>query len=100
MAEAPIYRRVMLKLSGGAFAAEGGAGLDADRVSFVAREVADACSPFDPLWETLTAREQARVLHVLIERVDYDGPKGTVSISFHPTGIKTLANELAEEVTA
>lgn len=42
MAAAPIYRRVMLKLSGGAFAAEGGAGLDAERVSFVAREVADA----------------------------------------------------------
>lgn len=42
MARAPAYRRVLLKLSGGAFAAEGGAGLDAHRVSFLAREVADA----------------------------------------------------------
>jgi uridylate kinase len=42
MAAAPEYRRILLKLSGGAFAAEGGAALDADRVSFAAREVADA----------------------------------------------------------
>ncbi len=66
-----------------------------------AREIADACSLFDALWETLTAREQARILHLLIERVDYDGPNGTVSITFHPTGIKTVADELAaEEVPA
>jgi uridylate kinase len=40
VAAAPAYRRVVLKLSGGAFAAEGGAALDAERVAFVAREVA------------------------------------------------------------
>jgi len=66
-----------------------------------AREVGEACSLFDPLWETLTAREQARILHLLIEHIDYDGPNGTVSITFHPTGIKTLADKLAaEEATA
>ena len=66
-----------------------------------AREVGEACSLFHPLWETLTAREQARILHLLIEHVDYDGPNGTVSITFHPTGIKTLADELnQQEVTA
>jgi site-specific DNA recombinase len=66
-----------------------------------AREVGEACSLFDPLWETLSAREQARILHLLIERVDYDGPNGKVAITFHPTGIKTLADELKlQEVTA
>jgi len=60
------------------------------------REVAQACSLFDPVWETLTPREQARVLHLLIERVDYDGEQGNISITFHPTGIKTLADELQE----
>ena len=58
-----------------------------------AREVGEACSLFDPLWETLSAREQARILHLLIERVNYDGPNGKVAITFHPTGIKTLADE-------
>jgi len=62
-------------------------------------EVGEACSLFDPLWETLNAREQSRILHLLIERVDYDGPKGTVAITFHPTGIKTLAEELKGEET-
>ena len=63
-------------------------------------EVAEACSQFDPLWETLTAREQARILQLLIEHVDYDGAGGTVSITFRPTGIKTLADEWsAQEVT-
>jgi site-specific DNA recombinase len=66
-----------------------------------AEEVAAACSGFEPLWDTLAAREQARILHLLIERVDYDGPGGTVFITFHPTGIKTLAEELSlQEVTA
>ena len=64
-------------------------------------EVARVCGQFDPLWETLTAREQARILHLLIERVDYDGPSGTISITFHPAGIKTLASEPSQqEVTA
>ncbi len=42
MAEGPKYRRVLLKLSGGAFAGEGGRALEPERVSFVAAEVADA----------------------------------------------------------
>jgi len=42
MAEGPGYRRVLLKLSGGAFAGEGGRALEPERVSFVAAEVADA----------------------------------------------------------
>jgi site-specific DNA recombinase len=61
-----------------------------------AREVGEACALFDPLWDTLTAREQARILNLLIERIEYDGVNGTVSITFHPTGIKTLADELAQ----
>ncbi|NLE57407.1 MAG: recombinase family protein [Planctomycetes bacterium] len=64
------------------------------------REVAQACSLFEPVWDTLASREQARILHLLIQRVDYDGVKGNISITFHPTGIKTLADELSEEAIA
>jgi site-specific DNA recombinase len=35
-------------------------------------EVASALAEFDKVWEALTPREQARVLELLIERVDYD----------------------------
>jgi hypothetical protein len=28
-----------------------------------------------------------------VARVDYDGAKGTMAITFHPLGLKTLARE-------
>ncbi len=59
------------------------------------REVANAMSIFDPVWDSLTPREQVRVVQLLVERVDFDGASGKVSITFHPCGIKTLADELA-----
>jgi site-specific DNA recombinase len=58
-------------------------------------EVAVALSEFDAVWQALTPREQARIIHLLIQRVDYDGEAGTVAITFHPEGIKMLAGELA-----
>jgi site-specific DNA recombinase len=60
------------------------------------QEVARAMALFDPVWETLSPREQARVIRLLVERVDYDGQKETVSVTFHPAGIRTLADELEE----
>jgi site-specific DNA recombinase len=65
-----------------------------------AREVGEACAMFDPTWATLTPREQARILHLLVERVHYDGPAGKVAITFRPTGIKSLHEELKEQETA
>jgi len=58
-------------------------------------DVAKALGEFDTLWQSLSPREQARVLHLLIERVDYDGEDGTVSVTFRPTGIRELAEEEA-----
>jgi site-specific DNA recombinase len=61
------------------------------------REVALALSIFDPVWDSLTQREQARIVQLLIEQVDYDGAAGKVSITFRPSGIKMLAGELANQ---
>jgi site-specific DNA recombinase len=58
-------------------------------------EVALALSQFGPVWEALTPHEQARLIGLLVERVGYDGAQGKVAITFHPAGIKTLADELA-----
>ena len=60
------------------------------------REVEQAMAIFDPVWESLTPHEQVRIVQLLVERVDYDGRTGKVSITFHPSGIKTLADELAD----
>jgi site-specific DNA recombinase len=61
------------------------------------REIALALSVFDPVWDSLTQREQARIVQLLVEQVDYDGAAGKVSITFRPSGIKTLAGELANQ---
>jgi site-specific DNA recombinase len=62
-----------------------------------AEEAAKALAIFDPVWESLTPHEQARVIELLVERVDYDGAQGKVAITFCSTGIKTLAQELADQ---
>jgi site-specific DNA recombinase len=69
--------------------------LDGERVS--EGEVESALTVFDPIWESLTSREQARIVQLLVQRVDYDGAEGQISITFHPSGIKTLADELAQQ---
>ena len=60
-------------------------------------EATRALAAFDPAWGTLTPHEQARVVRLLVEQVDYDGTKGKLSIAFQPAGIKTLAREWADE---
>ena len=59
-------------------------------------EAARALADFDQVWETLAPREQVRLTRLLVQRVDYDGDKGTVSVTFHSTGIKTLSQEHVE----
>jgi site-specific DNA recombinase len=55
-------------------------------------DAALALSAFDPVWATLAPREQARIIELLIERVDFDGAKGKVAIAFRESAIQTLAN--------
>jgi site-specific DNA recombinase len=56
-------------------------------------DVVRALAEFEPVWESLSPREQGRLLQLLIERVDYDGSDGTISITFHLSGIQSLANQ-------
>jgi site-specific DNA recombinase len=61
--------------------------------SIDASDLRAALQAFDPVWDHLTTPEQARVVQLLIERVDYDGGKGTLAIAFRPGGVRTLAEE-------
>ena len=67
---------------------------DREHRTIAEAEVQRALAVFDLRWDSLAPREQARLIALLIARVDYDGAAGKVSILFHPAGIKTLANEL------
>ena len=52
-----------------------------------------ALERFDPLWDELFPSERARVLHLLIESVVYDGREREVKITFRPGGVRQLAGE-------
>ena len=70
------------------------AALDASTVNQT--EVAQALSLFDPIWDVLFPMEQERIIHLLIERIEYDGKADKLAIQFAPTGIKSLAGEIDE----
>ena len=44
----------------------------------------------------LTPREQARVIELLVERVEYVGREGTVAITLRPSGIRVLPEQNGE----
>ncbi len=56
-------------------------------------ELSTALSLFDPVWDSLSIREQGRILNLMIERVGYDGKNEVVEITYRPTGIKSLAKD-------
>ena len=60
-------------------------------------DVAHAMAEFDPVWESLRPCEQGRLLQLLIERVDYDGGEGDLSITFHSHGFKHLTGARERE---
>ena len=54
---------------------------------------------FEELWQNVPPREQVRLTSLLIDRVDFDGVGGNVGITFHDTGMQSLATG-EMEVTA
>jgi site-specific DNA recombinase len=60
-------------------------------------EARQALAAFDPVWQALTPLEQGRLVGLLVQQVDYDGASGKVAISFHPTSIRALADELTHK---
>lgn len=63
-------------------------------------DVVKSLASFAPLWESLTVREQTRIVQLIIQQIDYDGSTGRVTITFHREGIKSIVlnghAELAE----
>jgi hypothetical protein len=51
-----------------------------------------------PVWDEVYPAEQARILRLLIERIDV-APDG-ISVTIHAAGIRSLVAELASEQAA
>jgi site-specific DNA recombinase len=56
-------------------------------------EVEQALAAFEPVWESMAPAEQANLLSLLVERVDFDGAAGKLAVHFHAAGIRSLTNE-------
>lgn len=61
-------------------------------------DVVHSLTGFEPIWESLTVREQSRIVQLIVKQVDYDGSTGRVTITFHPDGIKAIAMERRREL--
>lgn len=63
-------------------------------------EVDAALGQFDNVWGVLTPHEQARVMELLVERVDYDGARGKVAVTFHADAIRQFGDEFTNQEEA
>ena len=68
--------------------------------TFSARDIRDACRRFDPLWDTLSSKEQWRTLKTLLESVEFDSATESVNINFAPGGVKKITKETKQEIVA
>jgi hypothetical protein len=59
------------------------------------RELIDALGALEPVWDELYPTEQARIMRLLIERIDV-APDG-ISVTLQAAGIRRLVRELAEQ---
>lgn len=60
-------------------------------------DVRAAFTDFANVWGQLSPKEQARLLALLVARVEFDAGAGTVAVTFHPTGIRALSGRTLEE---
>ena len=64
-----------------------------------AADVTHALREFTQVAGVLTPVERERLVHLLVERVVYDGAKSSVSITFRPAGIKTIDSPVPNEAS-
>ncbi|MCB9850826.1 MAG: recombinase family protein [Phycisphaerales bacterium] len=56
-------------------------------------EMVGAVEAFDPIWERLNPSEQAKLVKLLVRQVEFDAATETATVTFHTTGIQSLAAE-------
>jgi site-specific DNA recombinase len=72
--------------------------VNADQIT--EQDVNTSLADFDNIWNALNTLEQWELLKLLISRVEFDAAESSLSISMHPAGIRTLANQANEEVSS
>jgi hypothetical protein len=58
-------------------------------------DVIEALAALEPVWDELYPAEQARILRLVIERIDV--APDVMSVTLHAAGIRSLVVELADQ---
>ncbi|MBI5763670.1 MAG: recombinase family protein [Planctomycetes bacterium] len=61
-------------------------------------DVAAALADFENVWKALRPRGQVQLVNLLVSRVEFDAADSTMEVTFHPAGIKGLAQQPTPEV--
>lgn len=69
-----------------------------EREQVEAMDVSRALKLFEPVWESLPIKAQARVIDLLVEQVGFDGRNNEVRVTFTPLGMR-LTNRKNEGMT-
>ncbi|MCX6112081.1 MAG: recombinase family protein [Proteobacteria bacterium] len=64
------------------------------REIIVKENITQAAVVTSALWDDLFSCEQRRILNLIVERVDYDGPSENISITINQKGLQELADEV------
>jgi site-specific DNA recombinase len=72
--------------------------VERDRIS--ATDISVAFADFDNVWNGLSSREQAEVMRLLVASVEFEPRESSISISFHPSAIRTLASNRRKDDAA
>jgi len=54
-------------------------------------ELTGALEAFDPMWDRLRPDERARLIHLLVQCIEYDGANDEIAITYHPAGLQAFA---------
>ena len=54
-------------------------------------ELTGAFEAFDPMWDQLRPAEKTRLIHLLVQCIEYDGEGEQISITYHPGGLRDFA---------
>lgn len=56
-------------------------------------------SPTTTLWESMTTRDQLRIIQAVIKRIDYDGASGRVTIIFNPVNPDSSSEATSKDLS-
>ena len=65
--------------------------VELERRKIAEDELTGAFEAFEPMWDQLRPAEKTRLIHLLVQCIEYDGEGEQIFITYHPGGLKEFA---------